>query len=407
MNICLISREYPGETGWGGIGTYTYHLAHGLSKLGHKVVVITQGLEADKEYMDKSVWIYRTKHKILFEHKESLKDFFQRLEYSKTVYAKISELITKWRFDIIEGPNLSGEAFIYSLFKKAPLVTRLHTHFSEVISFLGWEITQDLRLSCWIEDATILRSDLVTCSTRQHAGIIFSNLVSCPENVEIIPLGVPLPTLDRQNKVNQGKWKVLYVGRLEKRKGIQVLIKAIPEILQQVPDTEFNIIGRDSYVNGESVSFTGRAEDSFQRKLLKDIPRQYLKKIKFIGYAEDKQLEEYYQSCDVFVAPSLYESFGFIYIEAMSYAKPVVGCSVGGVPEVIKDGETGILVAPEDHYQLTQAIIRLLKNKELRVRMGINARKHVEANFTREQMVQKTLDTYRKVINVKNNKRTR
>jgi hypothetical protein len=400
MNICLISREYPPETGWGGIGTYTYHLAHGLVNLGHQVYVITQSMDIDKEYRDDGVFIHKVAHKTFFYNKGILKEFALRLEYSQRVYIKIKELIKKYKLEIIEGPNLSGETFVYSLFKKVPLVTRLHTHFSEVIHFLGWKKTIDRHLSCWIENAVILKSDSLICSTKKHAEVVLGEIGVKAKNIEIIPLGVPLPAVTYPRDFHTDIPTVLFVGRLEKRKGVHVLIKAIPFVLEEIPEVIFNIVGRDVFVTSDDVSFVGKGDESFRARLIKSIPKNCQKNIHFLGYVDDNKLSEYYKYCDIFVAPSLYESFGFVYIEAMSYGKPVIGCGVGGVPEVIRDGETGILVPPEDPYFLAKAILNLLKDSTLRRRMGMNARKYVEDNFTREHMVEKTLTVYKKVLKI-------
>jgi len=403
LNICLVSREYPPETDWGGIGKYTHLLAHGLADLGHRVHVIAQSLDTDKEYMDGDVFVHRIAHHTFFIHKGFLKEFALRLEYSFRVYAKIKELIKKFNIDIIEGPNFSGETFVYSLHKKIPLITRLHTHFSEVIQFLGWPKTVDRYLSCWLENATILNSDLVICSTQKHRDFIYQDVGLNFKNIEIIPLGVPQPTLncyDNDANSKENNLNILFVGRLEKRKGIHVLTKAIPHVLEEMPEVKFNIVGRDIFVTKDGVFFTGDGNNSSKANLIKNIPEQYLKNVHFLGFVEKDKLSKYYESCDVFVAPSLYESFGFIYIEAMSYAKPVIGCGVGGVPEVIKDGETGVLVPPEDHLSLAQAIITLLKNAQLRRKMGINARQDVEKNFNIDLMVERTLDAYKKALKI-------
>lgn len=401
INVALISREYPYETGWGGIGTYTYHLAHGLAKLGHNVHVIAQSLDYDKEYLDGNVFVHRIAHPTIFPFKGSLKEFALRLEYSYKVYNKIKELIDKYHIDIVEAPNFSAEGFVYSLFKKVPLVIRLHTHFSEVIEFSGWKKTIDRRLSCWLENISILRSNLVICSTYRHKEVISNEIGLDLKNIEIIPLGVPLPDLRKNISKNNSNLVVLFVGRLEKRKGVHILFKSIPYILDEFPETEFLIIGRDTYVTKDFISFEGNKEYSFKSKLIRSIPEKYLKNIKFLDYVDSKTLSQYYSSCDIFVAPSLYESFGFIYIEAMSYAKPVIGCSVGGVPEVIKDGLNGILVPPQDHNSLADAIITLIKDKELRQRLGRQARKYVEENFSIDSMVERTLKAYMKVLSEK------
>ena len=80
-------------------------------------------------------------------------------------------------------------------------------------------------------------------------------------------------------------------------------------------------------------------------------------------------LDFYYENCDVFVAPSRYESFGIIYLEAMKFSKPVIACDSGGTPGVVSDGKTGILVKPGDFYTLAMAVIKLSNNPVLRKKM--------------------------------------
>lgn len=398
LNICLISREYPPETGWGGIGTYTYHLAQGLADLGHQVHVISQALDSDQEYCDGDVFVHRITHPSIFLYKGRLKEFGLRLEYSYRVNQKLKELINKYRIDIVESANFSAEGFLYSFHKSTPLVTRLHTHFSEVIEFSQWPRTIDRRLSCWLENATILKSDLITCSTHRHKDLVFREIGVNGKNIEIIPLGIPLPILENKKDKNDKALTVLYVGRLERRKGVQVLFRAIPDILKQLPETKFVIIGRDTFVSKDFISFDGERKDSFKEVLIASIPKKYLQNIEFLDYLDSRDLNDYYANCDIFVAPSLYESFGFIYIEAMSYGKPVIGCSVGGVPEVIKQGIDGILVPPQDSDSLSRAITQLARDCQLRMKLGNRARERVRRDFSSKLMAENTVRAYKSLV---------
>jgi hypothetical protein len=399
LNICLISREYPTETDWGGIGNYTYNLAHGLSNLGCQVHVIAQSLDIDKDYLDGNIHVHRIAHKTIFPFKGKLREFLLRLEYSQAVYKKLKKIIKEFNIQIVETPNFSAEGFIYSLFKKTPLVIRLHTHFSEIIEFSQWVKTPDRRLSSLLEEIAILQSNLITCSTKLHAEIVFKEINLRGKNVEIIPLGVPLPEIKENcNQRDINSPIVLFIGRLEKRKGVHILIKAIPYVLKKIPQATFNIIGRDTFLTKEAISFTGNKDESFQAQLINDIPEQYRKNVNFLGYVERDDLARYYEECDIFVAPSLYESFGLIYIEAMSYAKPVIGCGVGGVSEVIEDGISGILVPPEDYVSLAESILNLINNNALRRNMGEKARERIKNNFSDTIMAERTLAAYKKVL---------
>jgi glycosyltransferase involved in cell wall biosynthesis len=177
-------------------------------------------------------------------------------------------------------------------------------------------------------------------------------------------------------------------------------MRAIPYVLEKYPLVHFTFIGRDTFINSRYSSFKGRGEESVKDSLLKNFPQAYKDDLTFLGHVEQEVLSQHLMSCDLFVAPSLYETFGLVYVEAMSYAKPVIGCAVGGVPEVIKDGETGILVPSEDHSSLGQAIIQLLKDPQMRIKMGKNAKADVENNFTIEHMVEKTLAAYKKALKI-------
>jgi glycosyltransferase involved in cell wall biosynthesis len=399
LRICLCSREYPPETAWGGIGTYTHELAHGLARVGQEVHVICQGLENEWEYTEDGVRVHRITHKPVFPLKGEFREFGLRWEYSNSVYQKLKEVIDKYRIDIVEIPNLSAEGFIYSFHKKTPLVTRLHTHFSEVIQFFNWERSWDRRLSCWLENAAILRSDLITCSTKAHAELVSRELGIDTRKIRIIPLGISIPELKEQEE-RQRPPTVLFVGRLEKRKGVHTLIQAVPYVLEKIPDARFVIVGRDSFISEETVEFKDGRGSSYKEQLLKLIPPSLQERVEFTGYLPPEELKRQYQACDIFVAPSLYESFGFIYLEAMSYAKPVIGCGVGGVPEVIDDKKTGVLVPPQDHGRLAEAITAFLKDHSQRLKMGNAARREVERRFNSDLMVKNTLIQYQQVCSL-------
>ena len=398
LNICLISREYPAETGWGGIGTYTHHLAHGLAERGHNVHVISQSLNGDKYYKEGKVSIHRVSHNNFFFHSGFFREFSLRLEYSRSVCLKLKEVVKKYKIDIVEAPNLSAESFVFGLSKKIPLVIRLHTHFSEAINFYGVRRNIDSKLSCLIEDAAIRKSDLVTCSTRAHASLVAEEIGIRKDKIKIIPLGIPLPPKNESRPEGCKNPVVLFIGRLEKRKGPHILAKAIPSVLKEMPDTEFIFIGRDTFVSKDCISIRGEDKHSFKSMVLKMIPQMYLKNVRFLGYVEQKDMPYYFNLCDVFVAPSLYESFGLIYIEAMSYGKPVIGCGTGGIPEVIKDNKTGVLVPPDDYVSLANAIVDLLNNQKKRIEIGLAARKDIEASFSRELMIERTEKAYASLL---------
>jgi len=109
-------------------------------------------------------------------------------------------------------------------------------------------------------------------------------------------------------------------------------------------------------------------------------------------------LELFYSRCDIFVAPSRYESFGIIYLEAMKYGKPVIACDTGGTPEVVNHGKSGILIEPGNPAQLAGAIIDLAKDKTVRKRLGDNGKNRLKQKFSMEKLLDNTCMYYKESI---------
>ena len=186
----------------------------------------------------------------------------------------------------------------------------------------------------------------------------------------------------------------MFVGRLEKRKGILDLFNAIPQVLRQLPDTRFVIAGADNSMHDGFAGQTGMDYPTYFASRY----AAFASNVQFTGEINDAQLQTLYQACDVFVAPSLYESFGLVYLEAMNYAKPVVGCRAGGVPEVVEDGVTGVLVEPESPAALAEALISVLRSPDRMRAMGLAGRAQVLDRFSYLQMAHNFASVYRRVI---------
>jgi glycosyltransferase involved in cell wall biosynthesis len=113
---------------------------------------------------------------------------------------------------------------------------------------------------------------------------------------------------------------------------------------------------------------------------------------------DDARRDELYATCDVFVAPSRYESFGLVYLEAMSRAKACVACEAGGAMRIVIGGETGHVVPPGDGSALAEAILDLARDREKRLRMGAAGRARAETEFSVERMVERTLALYDEIL---------
>jgi glycosyltransferase involved in cell wall biosynthesis len=171
------------------------------------------------------------------------------------------------------------------------------------------------------------------------------------------------------------------MGRLEEAKGFGYLIDAIPGLLRRYPDLIIAIAGQ------------GPLRDALERRAAE---LGVAGSVRFVGFCADVQ--RFYDALDVFVLPSLCETLGYVLLEAMATSLPVVGTRVGGVPEVISDGESGLLVPPRDPAAIARAIESLLGSEELRSRFGREGQQRVVEEFHERDMVRRTVELYRDVL---------
>jgi L-malate glycosyltransferase len=167
------------------------------------------------------------------------------------------------------------------------------------------------------------------------------------------------------------------VARLAKQKGIEILLDAIPRLLEAAPDTRVLVVG-----DGPSRA----ALDARARRL------GVAAALHFLGYRSD--VEVIYGALDVMAMPSRHEGFGIAFIEAMAMGVPVVGTRVVGSTDAVQDGITGLLVPPGDPAALAAAILRLFDDPQLRRRLADEARRQVRAHRSREDMVRRTEALY-------------
>ena len=164
---------------------------------------------------------------------------------------------------------------------------------------------------------------------------------------------------------------LLSVSRLlpsERYKNIRAAITSLPAVLEKVPEAFFVVVGE--------------GED---RKALRELADSsgLSSKVIFPGAVPDEVLPSYYEACDIFLLPSVGEGFGVVFLEAMYHGKPCIGAKACGIPEVVQDGVTGLLVDPSDlPSSLPQAMLRLLTNQGLRKCMGERGQEEFERNFS-------------------------
>ena len=183
----------------------------------------------------------------------------------------------------------------------------------------------------------------------------------------------------------QGKKILLHAGRLSAAKGSEYLIRAMPRILHAQKNVCLLILGKkDRYAESLRQIAVESGVDSA---------------LVFTGWLEGNELKSAYAACDVVVVPSvIFDSLPTIALEAMASKKPVVGTSVGGIPEIILDGKTGYIVLPRDVSELSEKIIYLLQHPELAKQFGIDGYQRVVKQFHITRQGDHILDLYNAIL---------
>jgi glycosyltransferase involved in cell wall biosynthesis len=184
--------------------------------------------------------------------------------------------------------------------------------------------------------------------------------------------------------------EILFVGRVTAFKGVFVLAKAIPLVLQAMPEARFIFVGADAA--------NSRGSGSTVEALKASLPENAQAQVSFAGHLKPEEIVSHYQCATLCVFPSLFENFPYTCLEAMTYGKAIVGSANGGMADLLDHGRCGLLYQPPDEKELAKHIIRLLNDKALRESLGEAARERAHTVFGAEQVMAKTETFYRQAL---------
>ncbi|MFA6379291.1 MAG: glycosyltransferase family 4 protein [Candidatus Omnitrophota bacterium] len=362
MNILILATHFN----TGGITSYVFSIAKGFVQKGHRVYVVTSGGDREKELKDIGVF-----HITL--------DIKTKSELSFKIYRsipKVVNIVKQNHIDIIHTQTRVTQvlAAFVSSFTKVPYLLTCHGFF---IPKLARKI-----FPCWGK-AVIAISDQVEEHLKEDLGCPVKKISSVPHGLDIRKEVWDETKKKEQRqalKLNSGP-VVGIVARLSEVKGQDVLIKAMKKVVERSSNVNLVLAG----------------EGKWKEHLVSLVKELGLERhVFFLPTTQSDQ--NILPLFDIFVMPSRQEGLGLSVMEAQAQGLAVIASDVGGLPTLVEDGKTGLLVPKENVERLAQAIMSLIENPQQRVALGESAHHFINKKFPFEKMISQTLAVYEKVI---------
>ena len=372
MKIALVSPydfAYPG-----GVINHISSLERQFTKMGHQVKVIAPASKVVPDFGDRFIPIGKPRP-------IPTSGSIARITISLRLASRIKAVLSEENFDIIH----LHEPFM-------PMLCSAILRFSNTANVGTFHACHARPGYSWGRPiSTII---LKRRARKLHGKIAVSKPAMeyaskyVPGYYNIIPNGIDLelfsPDVSPIDRFGDGKLNILFVGRLESRKGLNYLLKAYRRVKQEVSNSRLIVVGPGTRL---------------RHKYEKEVMRNDLRDVVFVGYVDSDELPGYYKTADIFCSPATgRESFGIVLLEAMAAGKPIVASNIEGYASVMTHSAEGLLVPPKDKESLAQALITLMTDESLRQQMG--ARGRLKAlDYGWEHIAQRVLNYYAVVLN--------
>jgi len=373
MKVAMVTEWFDARGG--GVSVHVRYLTEFLSKYGVEVEIITSRWNYEEMPVDVPVHVIK-----------GPKDPFFRVNISPWMSKDMIKIIKNGNFDVIHAHHAFARMPLSAISIARELGVRsvLTTH---TVSFMpDYEyLWKTVSYSYPLYRMMISKADEII-AVSESARMFISYFTDVP--VIVIPNGVDTYKFRNIDKRMARELLgfgdepfFLYVGRLVSKKGLFTLLLAFKSVLKEVPEAKLRIAGKGKLKTVLS---------SFAKALGID------KNVEFLGYVQDNLLNPLFSSADVFVLPSAFgESFGIVILEAMASGTPVIGTKVGGIEEILSNGN-GVLVPPSDPSALANAMISLINDADLQRKIVRRALESVREKYDWRCVAKKVMSVYEK-----------
>lgn len=404
LHICIITKEFPPFAPGGGVGTMYYHLASELILMGHKVSVVTPA-ERVTAHTAGPFSVLPVQSEPLLNADSELSGVASNLNWSIAALKAVARLHRTEQIDIVESALWDTEALAVALSPRPrcpKVVVRLVTPLPVSARLSGWDLTdRQLAFFRTAERQFISKADAVAPISKSIQTTVCSEYSIEPDaRWHHLPCGISYwPAFDVNHNYNSldaltnilpngflGSKLVLFLGRLEGRKGLDTLLLAAKDFLTHCPDTRLVVAGKD---------VGGYAEKAGQIA-----GPQLVDRIALLGEVTDHVRESLMSAAHCLVFPSKYESFGLVPLEAFKHGLPVVAARAGAIPEVVEDGKGGLLFEPDSPSDLSLKVRQIVTDPALHSRLAKAAKTVVRDSFSARKAAMQSCAMYDNLLQV-------
>lgn len=400
MNIAFVNPEYPSQTtrDHGGIATYIYNLSNALADLGHKVFILARkGTVPDLLRPNVSFHTFDNipvSAPFSFIYRRLWNNIYWERGCSNAAKQALLSIHKKYPIDIVEIPEYHGLAHQFGFLTPFPVVIHFHTP-TKIIDMLDQvPVTQSNRMWYRFENRAIKKGTALKCTSESLKSLLKEHCGVSPDKVAVIrnPVPVyPFSSIKKSHSFDKSRINILFSGRLERRKGAEIILFAINDIM--------NI---DSRIH---MTFAGQTEfgqvDGYRQAIERSLEKRFRERVWFLGPIDRTRLCKLYCESDIFLMPSLFDNAPNSLFEAMAAKLPVIAGDVGGINEIIRDRENGLLFKIENTSEFVDRIRELITSVEDAKKYALNAYNDVITIYSPGKIAQETAMFYTNVKRAK------
>ena len=396
MRICLLTPTYP-PASTEGIPRQRQLLAEELVCQGHEVHVVTCGWQGG-DRCEANVFVHEVPVRQTNHYSGAFPAVDSALTIGQALHEGLCRLSRDLTVDVVDVPLWSAPGFVAACRYRGPVIVWLQTSTAQLLAIHGNRPTAGHRAMVGLERHALARSSGILADSASVMEAVLGDYGLSPVVPRaVVHLGVPPLRVGPVESERAGEQvEALVVGRLETRKGTPMLLRILPGLLRRHPRLTVRFVGSDN----------SEADGWYQRHGLTYV--EYFEqrhhalrdRVRFEGYVSDERLAECYRHAHVLLVPSVYESFGLVYLEAMRAGLPVVSFAAGGACEIFPDGEShgAILATPGGWRSFAVAVTRIVREPALRRRLGACGLERFNAMFRVERMAGETVKFYGRII---------